>query len=258
VWGSLPGVVVACSALSVGVIAEMITARLFVRPVVAGPLRTAEPGPPLTPRRLLAFYIPLAITPILHLALLPIGAASIARMPMPLENLAVLSPVNGLVFMTRSVGIAFNEVVVSLSGRIGSARVLRRFAWGLAVVTSLALVLIAGTPLSELWFSLLSGLTPELVGVAGIALPLAVLLPGLTVFVSLYNGLLLHAEQTRAIPESVGIALAVSSLILAAGALSDLLPGVQVTLIAFTVGTLAQVLWLRFRRPADAGSDSSL
>jgi len=257
VWGTLPGVLVACSALSIGVIAEMVTARLFARAVVAGPLRAAEPGPPLTLRRLLRFYIPLAITPILHLALLPIGAASIARMPMPLENLAVLSPVNGLVFMTRSVGIAFNEVVVSLSGRVGAGRVLRRFAWGLAVMTSLSLVLIAGTPLSEWWFSLLSGLSTELVDVARVALPFAVLLPGLTVFVSLFNGFLLHAQQTRAIPESVGIALAVSSLILAAGALSDLLPGVQVTLIAFSVGTLAQVLWLRFRQPGEAVSESS-
>jgi len=250
-WGELPGVVVACSALSTGVIVEMVTARLLARPVIAGPLKEAEPGPPLTLRRLLRFYIPLAITPILNLALLPIGSASIARMPMPLANLAAWSPVNGLVFMTRSVGIAFNEVVVSLSGRPGARKVLRGFAVALAVATSLLLTGTALSPLSGVWFSELSGLAPELVTVASTALPLAILLPAITVAVSLYNGFLLHAHQTRAIPESVGLGLAVSAGILAWGAVSDVLPGVQMTLLAFSTGGLVQVSWLAVRQPSD-------
>ena len=256
-WGTLPGIVVACSALSTGVMVELVSARLFARPVIQGPLRQAEPGEPLTLRRLLRFYIPLAITPILNLALLPIGSASIARMPMPLENLAVWSPVNGLVFMTRSVGIAFNEVVVSLSGRPGAPRVLRAFALALALATSLLLMGVALSPLSELWFSALSGLSPELVTVAGAALPFAILMPALTVAVSLYNGFLLHAHQTRAIPESVGLGLLVSAAILAWGATSDVLPGVQMALLAFTAGALAQVLWLVVRQPRSGDEGDS-
>lgn len=247
--GNLPGVMVAGGALSVGVLAEMVSARLFARPVVAGPLQAAEPGPPLTLPRLLRFYVPLAITPILHLALLPIGAASMARMPMALENLAAWSPVNGVVFLVRSVGIAFNEVVVSLSGRPGAPRVLWRFAVGLALATTAVLLGGALSPLSSLWFSGLSGLSPELVDVARSALPFGVLLPALTVFVSLYNGVLLHAHQTRAIPESVALSLVVSALLLAAGVATGLLPGAQMTLLAFSVGALAQVVWLRLRQP---------
>ncbi|HCH62486.1 MAG TPA: hypothetical protein DFR83_06770, partial [Deltaproteobacteria bacterium] len=249
--GSLPGVVVACGALSTGVLAEMVTARIFARPVVSGPLLEAEPGAPLTLRRLLQFYIPLAITPILNLALLPIGSASIARMPMPLENLAVWSPVNGLVFLIRSVGIAFNEVVVSLSGRPGAPRVLRRFALVLALLATLVVLGVAFSPLSARWFAQLSGLSPEFVPIATMALPFAVLLPAFTVFVSLYNGFLLHAHQTRAIPESVGIGLLVSSLLLVWGVWAGTVPGAQMTLLAFSVGALAQVLWLRLRQPRE-------
>ena len=252
-YGELPGVVVACGALSTGVLAEMITARVFARPVVVGPLQQAPPGEPLTLPRLLRFYIPLAITPILNLALLPIGAASIARMPMPLENLAVWSPVNGLVFLIRSVGIAFNEVVVSLSGRHDAPRMLRRFAIGLAGCTTFVLLGMALSPLSPLWFAKLSGLSPELVEIAGAALPFAALLPALTVFVSLYNGFLLHAHQTRAIPESVGLGLLVSTLLLAWGVSAGTMPGAQMTLLAFSVGAFAQVVWLRIRQPGASG-----
>ena len=251
--GAVPGVVVAGGALSLGVLAEMVSARLFARPVVAGPLRDAEPGAPLTLGRLLRFYVPLAITPILHLALLPIGSASMARMPMPLENLAVWSPVNGLVFLIRSVGIAFNEVVVSLSGRPGAPRVLRRFAAGLALATTAVLLGVALSPLSPMWFSGLSGLSPELVEIARSALPFGFLLPALTVLVSLYNGFLLHAHQTRAIPESVGLGLLVSALLLAGGVSTGALPGAQMTLLAFSAGALAQVIWLRVRQPTPSG-----
>lgn len=250
--GRLPGIGVACCALSAGVLAEMATARVFAHPVIAGPLRQATPGPPLTLRRLLRFYIPLAITPILNLALLPIGSASIARMPMPLENLAVWSPVNGLVFMTRSVGIAFNEVVVSLSGRPEARRVLSRFAVALSIATSLLLAGVALSPLSGVWLSELSGLSPMLVLVGQEALPMAIFLPAVTVAVSLYNGFLLHAHQTRAIPESMGLGLVVSAAILGWGAVSDVLPGVQMTLLAFSAGGLAQVMWLRVRPPSKA------
>ena len=172
---------------------------------------------------------------------------------MPLENLAVWSPVNGLVFLIRSVGIAFNEVVVSLSGRPGAPRVLRRFAAGLALATTAVLLGVALSPLSPMWFSGLSGLSPELVEIARSALPFGFLLPALTVLVSLYNGFLLHAHQTRAIPESVGLGLLVSALLLAGGVSTGALPGAQMTLLAFSAGALAQVIWLRARQPTPSG-----
>ena len=60
--------------------------------------------------------------------------------------------------MSRSMGIAFNEVVVSLSGRLGARRALGRFAFWLALGLSSVLALISLTPLSSVWFESVSGL----------------------------------------------------------------------------------------------------
>lgn len=250
--GDLPGTAVAGGALSAGVVAEMVTTRLFAKPVISGPLAEAPLGEPLTMRRLLAFYVPLAITPILNLVALPIGSASIARMPMPLANLAAWPPVNGLIFMSRAVGIAFNEVVVSLSDRPGAKPALFRFALRLALVTSALLSVVAFTPLSDVWFASVSGLDAELLEVARASLPLGILLPGLTVLLSLYTGLLVQAHRTRAIPESVALCLMATVAVLLAGVFIGVLPGVQVTLSALTIGAVVQCLWLRIRQPRAA------
>ena len=246
--GEVPGIAVACCALSSGVVAEMIATRVFAKPIITGPLASAPLGQPLTLRRLLSFYVPLAITPILNLMALPIGSASISRMAMPLENHAAWPPVNGLIFMARSVGIAFNEVVVSLSDRPGAHRALNGFAVKLTIATSAILTLIAFTPLSTLWFDVVSGLEPDILSVAKDALPLGVLLPGLTVLISLYTGRLVSVRKTRAIPESVGLCLLVTVSGLFLGVTLNEHPGVQVALTAFTLGVIAQILWLRFRQ----------
>ena len=116
---------------------------------------------------------------------------------------------------------------------------------------SALLALIAFSPLSELWFVSISALEPGLVAVARTALPLGILLPALTVLVSLYTGRLVHAHQTRAIPESVGLCLLVTVLVFAIGVAAGSLPGVQVTLVALSIGALVQALWLRHRAPTE-------
>ena len=246
--GGFPGIAVAGCGLSLGVTAELISARLFARSVIRGPLERAPLAEPLTLSRLLKFYIPLALTPLLNLLVQPIGSASISRMPMPLENLAAWPPVSGLIFMSRSTGIAFNEVVVSLSGRPGARPALGRFALWLALSLSAFLALISLTPLSSLWFEGISGLSPDLVEIARLAVPLGILLPALTVYQSLHTGYLVNAHKTRAVPESVALFLLVTTVCLSIGASTDVLPGVQVTLLSITAGACTQNLWLWYRQ----------
>ena len=169
-------------------------------------------------------------------------------MPVPLENLAAWPPVSGLIFMSRSTGVAFNEVVVSLSGRSGSKPALQRFALWLAVGLCALLALISLTPLSSLWFNGISGLSPDLVEIARLAVPLGILLPAMTVYQSLHTGYLVNAHKTRAVPESVGLFLVVTTACLSIGAWTDALPGVKVTLLSITAGAAAQNLWLWYRQ----------
>ena len=168
---SLPGIVVASSAVAVGVIAEAIYAGLRVRPIIRQQLRLAPRAEtPLTLRDFLTFYIPLAMTALISLLVQPIGSATMSRLPRALDSLAVWPVLSGLLFMLRSGGIAYKEAVISLLDDPHAARNLRRFTALLAAGGTALLLLITVTPLSALWFGRVMALSPALMdlGVPGL------------------------------------------------------------------------------------------
>lgn len=244
----LPGIAVAAGAIATGVLAEMLYARLAVLPLVRGPIAAAPPvEPPLRLGPLLAFYVPLALTPLFTLLGQPIGSGAIARMPQALPSLAVWPVVNGLVFLLRSPGIALNEVVVSHAERPGAARALARFSGLLSIAVTLVLLGVALTPLAEWWFGGVCGLDPRLVALARESLPFALVLPATSVWQSYYQGRLVHQGRTRGVTEAVALYLAVSAIALGAGVAWGRLPGVVTALVAFSLGALAQTFWARRR-----------
>ncbi len=248
-WRSgLSGIVTATASLSIGVVVEAAFVRVRARVLLPAPLQAAStaPQPPRT-TSLFAFYAPLAITPMLILAMQPIAAAGITRMPMPLEGLAVWGPLGGLAFLMRSAGIAYNEVVIAHADDPGAEARLRRFAWGWGLLFSAVLGAIAVTPLADMWFEDAIGLSPELTRLGSAALWLAVPLPLLTFLQSHWQGLLVHRHRTRAVTGSVVAFLAVATALVVAGVILDSWNGLEVTLFAFAAGNLAQALWLRWR-----------
>jgi hypothetical protein len=243
-----PGIAVAASALSVGVMTEAVYARVAVAPVLRGPLRAAPAhGPPMALPVLLVFYVPLALSPMLGLLAQPMGSAAMSRMPDPLLSLAAWPAVGGLIFLTRSLGMAFNEVVVSTAERPGALPALWRFTAVLGLVTMLVLVVLAATPLGRWWFAGICGLDAELTALAEWALWLGVLMPLLTTVQSLYQGILVSGRRTRGIPESMVLFLAAGAAGLAAGIWWQRAPGLYVAVVALTLGMLAQTAWLAFR-----------
>jgi hypothetical protein len=252
VVGTIPGTVVAASVLVAGVVSEAIYAKLRVRPVVRGQLRQAAPvGQPLTFRAFSGFYTPLAVTSMLRLLVQPIGSAALSRMPGALESLAVWPVVSGFVFLLRSLGFAYNEVVIALLDEPGAAHNLRRFTAALAALTTVLLLVIAATPLATLWFGQVSALSSRLVTLACQGLWVALPMPGLSVLLSWYQGAIVHSRRTRGVTEAVGIFLLTSSAILWAGVAWGEVTGLLVGLAAFTAGSLAQTMWLWQRsRPA--------
>ena len=203
--GDVPGIVVGASAVSAGVISEAIYSGIVVRPVVRKQLRPSPPLPqPLTWRAFYDFYIPLAMTSLIFLLAQPIGSAAISRMPNALASLAVWPVVSGLIFMFRSPGVAYNEVVVALMDQPRSYTNLRRFTSWLALLTFLALLLVTATPISTWWFVSFSALPPELAELARTSLWLALPLPVMSVLQSWYQGSLLHGRRTRGVTEGGG------------------------------------------------------
>jgi hypothetical protein len=243
------GIVVATGAVAVGVVAEALFIGRAVRPVVAGPLAAAPPvAPPLARPAFVRFYWPLVLTSLLTLLAQPIGSAGISRLPLSLASLAVWPAVGGLLFMLRSGGMAFNEVVVALVDRPGGAAALRGFAVLLGVGVSLAALAFTVPAVAELWFGRFTGLEPALAalaqGSAWFLIPLAVL----TVVQSWYQGLLVSSHRTRGISEAVALYLVVDVALLALAVAQGQMVGLFTALAAMTIAGLVQVAWLRRAR----------
>jgi hypothetical protein len=157
--------------------------------------------------------------------------------------------VGGLVFMLRSLGMAFSEVVIALLDRPRSLKSLRDFALLLIASTTFLMFAIAATPLSELWFERVSGLRRTLSELGAVSLWFALPLPGLTVLQSYFQGIILHTRRTRAVTEAVVIFLVVTAAVLGFGVSLGAAPGLYVGWTAFSLGAAAQNgwLWLRSR-----------
>ncbi len=243
--GSIPGIVVATSAIIAGVISEAAYVGLVVRPILKYPLRQAPPvDPALNWRSFFAFYTPLALTSLIGLLANPIGSAAVSRMPMALESLAVYPVVTGFTFMVRSMGIAYNEVVVALMDEKGSSPHLRRFTLGLVLITSAFLLLFAASPLSRLWFQKVVALSPDLAGLARNGLWLVLPLPALNALQSWYTGAIMYGRKTRGITEAVVVFLVSSALCLGAGVAWGGSAGVYIALGGLTISSAAQTIWL--------------
>ncbi|MBK8231336.1 MAG: hypothetical protein IPK72_12260 [Candidatus Eisenbacteria bacterium] len=243
----LPGIAVASGAVAFGVLSEAIFAGVVARPSIRRLRAVPAEGEALSFARFVAFYTPLALTSLIHLVITPIMAASLTRMPRPLESLAVWPVVTGIGFTLRSVGIAFNEVVVSTLERPGAPRALRHFMFRLSGLTFVIHLIMVATPLAGLYFASVSGLAPALAGMAANAWWLALPATCLAVVQSWYTGLLTAHRQTRAIPEAVTLSVVASGLVLAAGIGLQRSLGLYIGVAGLGLGNLAMLAWLHYR-----------
>src|SRR5690606_11137204 len=226
VHGGLDGASVGAVALSAGVCAEALAARVMaagvVRELLGGGAQPAagsrgqgagaEPAasgsraredrraghggavhegagaPALDYRAIARFYFPLALTSLIGLTVNPMLTFFMGRATLPLESLAVFPVVHGLSFLFRSPGIAFQEVVIALSGkRLEHIRPLARFGFGLGSTVTAIFALVVFTPLASIWFETVSGLSPELAALATGPAQISVPLAGLTVLIAFQN-----------------------------------------------------------------------
>lgn len=246
--GDIPGIVVATSAVAAGVINEAIYSGIVVRPVTKKDLKLAPViSPPLTWKAFSDFYVPLAMTSLILLLVNPVGSAAMSRMPKNIPSLAIWPVLGGFIFMLRSLGIAYNEVVVALLDKPRAYHNLRRFAFLLASIASTILLILAATPLSTYWFVDVSALSPELSSLAENAIWLAIPIPALSVMQSWYQGAILHGRRTRGVTEAVIVYLLTSTSILLAGVLWGQVPGIYVSITALAIGVFAQTAWLWYR-----------
>ena len=244
--GGFPGIAVGAAAVACGVVAEALVAAWLVRPALRE-LPATPTGEALTLPAFLHFYLPLSATPLIFFFSMPLMAAGMSRMPRALESLAVWPVVSGITFTLRSLGFAYNEVVVSQLERFRPIPALRAFAWQVSLATTAVIVVVAFTPLGSAWFTGAAALPAPLAALAATTLLALVPLPALSVWQSLWMGTLVHSRRTHGVTESVIAQMAAILLVLALGIHAGGPPGVYFAAVALTLGNVVQTVWLAWR-----------
>jgi len=256
-WTELDGAVVGAAALTVGVTSESITSRLMAGRAIRS-LLDGDDGlsPAMGYGEISRFYLPLALTAMLALGIHPLVTFFVGHGRLPIESLAVLPVINSLVFVFRSLGLAFQEVGIALMGERGEHFIaLRRFARTLGMALVAGLGLIAWTPLGRVWFETVSGLPPELAAFALTPTRILVLIPGLAVILSFQRAVLVHRKRTLPVTLATVIEVGGAVAVLIAGIFGVGAVGVIAAATALLVGRLGANLFLAPVLRADTLND---
>ncbi len=207
------GAYVGAAAMSLAVFSEAVATRIMAASTVKMLVgKEDKENGHLNLRSISRFYYPLAITSLLSLGVHPFVTFFLGRSNMAVESLAVLPVVNSLVFVFRSLGLSYQEVNIALIGKQRqNFRLLRNYAVSLGVIVTVLITLIAFTPLADLWFIKISGLSEELADLSYLPLQIMVLLPALTVLLNFQRSLLVIQGTTG--PISVATAVELTGII---------------------------------------------
>ena len=246
-FSHLEGASIGAAALTAGVSAEAVAAALMARGPVKQLLGNLEAptGAASSYAGLTRFYYPLALTTLLSLGIHPVVTFFVGNSRSALESLAVLPVIGALVFVFRSLGLAYQEVVIALIGDDHEGyRCLRRFAVILALAVVTGLSLIAWTPLAGVWFRVVSGLPDAL---ATFALPptrILAVIPGLTAILSFQRAIAVVRNTTSAITWATIIeVLGVVAVLWIAIAYLDIV-GASAAAAALLIGRIGANLYL--------------
>ncbi|MCA9002938.1 MAG: hypothetical protein KDB61_13520, partial [Planctomycetes bacterium] len=244
----VPGALTAGLALSAGVTAEACYVGWVVRPCVQA-LREDSDGAraPLNLAGFVRFYAPLAITPILGFLIMPLGSAAMNRMPERLDSLAVWQALHGVVFIPRSLALAYNEVVIRLCEVPGSVPRLRTFTRLLGLGNTVLIACFALGPWGAALFEVLFNMPPLLATLGALGVLLSLPQPGLMAGQSFHLGLLVGHGRTRAVTVSMGVFLVVAGVLLHLSVGRATAPGLLYVAGCFSLAQMAQVLFLAWR-----------
>jgi hypothetical protein len=246
------GAYVGAGAMSLAVMSEAIATRMMASATLKRLLQTEDTeNGHIGLRSITRFYYPLALTSILSLGVHPFVTFFLGRSYMAVESLAVLPVVSSLVFIFRSMGLSYQEVNIALIGREKqNYRLLRNFAVYLGVIVTVLVTMLAFTPLADLWFINVSGLTKELADLSYLPLKIMILLPALTVLLNFQRSLLVINGTTGPISTATAVELFAIIIVLLVCVVFLNMAGVVAAAIAFTFGKCMSTLYLVPRQAA--------
>lgn len=247
----IPGAITGATALTTAVCAEALASRLmaqqFVQSLLSEPDSESPGSPALNFREIAQFYYPLALTSMLGLGVNPIVSFFMGQGRFPIESLAVLPVVNSLVFIFRSLGLAFQETGIALMGdHYQGYRMLRQFAIALGGSIVALLALIAFTPAAHFWYQTISGLSPELTEFALLPTQILAIIPGFTLLLTFQRAVLVTAKHTRPVTFATMVEVTTIILVLLITTRYFNMIGVTGAAVAYVLGRLfANTLLMR-------------
>lgn len=240
------GAYVGAGAMALAVLCEAIATRVMASGTLKKLLQHDDKeNCSMRLRSIARFYYPLALTSILSLGVHPFVTFFLGRSYMAVESLAVLPVVSSLVFIFRSMGLSYQEVNIALIGeRKQNYRMLRNYAIYLGIVVTLLISVLAFTPLANLWFINISGLSKELADLSYLPLKILILHPALTVLLNFQRSSLIINGTTGPISLATAIELIGIIAVLLVCVVFLNLAGVIAASIAFMIGRCLSNLYL--------------
>ncbi|HKB84841.1 MAG TPA: hypothetical protein VKD08_01635 [Ignavibacteriaceae bacterium] len=245
-FAKVDGIVVGAAALSAGVTMEAIASRFMAASVLKRLKEDVLSGTDsLNYKEIINFYYPLALTSMITLGVQPLVTFFMGQSRMALESLAILPVLTSFVFIFRSLGLSYQEVVIALIGEGGNNyRILKKFAVILSLILVGILFIIAFSPLADIWFNKVSGLSEELTQFALTPLIIMGIFPMLTILISFQRALLVDAKKTKSITFATVLEFTGIMLILLIGVRYFNLIGVIAATAAFVAGRLCANIYL--------------
>ena len=241
----LAGAMTGALALVLAVFAEAIYTYLVSRVDVKRLLATARHrlSPALGYRAALRFHAPLAATSMVTLLIHPVIERGLASMPDATASLAAWPIIFTIMLVTRSGGMAFQEVVISLNDSAAHQRVLRAFTWRLGLTLSGLMTLFVFTPLIDVYSETIVQAPRHLRPLVLMGAQSAILLPLLTALQSYLRALLMLSRKTGAIYIAMIIGFLATALI-AWAAIDARIHGILAASLALTLGMIIELAYL--------------
>lgn len=243
----VPGAVLGGLALSAGVIVGALSAWAYARPIIRK--IPSETSYDMNWKKLLIFYIPLALVSFITLGARPIMQIGLARGPMPLESLALFPVSMGYLFLFNSFSMSSQEVVIARLEGNDSRKALLRFSLVLSLSLFLIYILLLIGPIWKLWFIGVSGLSHDLSELAPLSIVLGIPVVPLLAIIALYRGALVRQRRTREVTAGTVVNVSVLLLGMFIGVIVLPFPAVHTVFAAYSLAFIAEFIFLFFRKP---------
>jgi len=207
-WPGAPGGALTSAA---AVVLEAVLITIWAQRIL--PDLDDAPAPRMSYRQVFIFYLPLMMVSLMTILAQPAISAGLARAPFPTESIAAWSVLWGLVSLICSICTPLQETAITMAEQHAALPAIRRVGLGLGVAASGFLALLALTPLADVYFGQLIGISAALRGFTSHAILLLIPLPFLTACEMMLRGLLIKQQRTGA----TRLAMAANLVILGAG-----------------------------------------